>query len=137
MAKIWSTIQISSFPIRHSSGQLFRYILLLPGLGPSMLFRYPLFLLGKKKKNQDCCSDILCSNLTLIGPAVQISSISTRPKTEPTIQISSISTWQKLEQLFRYLFLLLDSHWDSYLDIIRFHLAEVHACYSDLLCFYR
>ena len=114
-----------------------------------MLFRYPQFLLGKKKlknKNQGYYSDILCSNVTLIETAVLISFVSTRPKTKPTIQISSISAWQKSGQLFRYLLLLLDTHWDSYSNIIRFHLAEVHArykekklnkdCYSDILCYY-
>ena len=102
-----TAIKISSISTWQKSRLLFKYLLFIPDT------------------NQDCCLDILCSNLasdqdsysdilclylakirttiqissffnlTKIRTTVQISSIPTWPKTMTAIQISSISTLQK------------------------------------------
>ena len=97
--KTKTAIQISFVSTGQKSGLLFSRPLFLPSLRPRLLFRYPLFLLGKFK---NCCSDILYSYLTLIRIAIQISSVSTRPMSKTVIQISFVFTLQLLGLLFRY-----------------------------------
>ena len=87
-----TAVLISSVPTRHSSG---------------LLFRYPLFLLGKF---QDCYLDILCSNLTLL---------------RTTILMSSVSTRLSPRLLFRYPLFLLGNNQDCYLDILCFYLTPI------------
>ena len=88
MGKIWTAIQISSVSTWHKLGLLFKHPLFLPSLRPRLLFIYPMFLQGKF---QDCCLVILYSFVTLIRTAIQISSVSTRPKSNSVMQISSVS----------------------------------------------
>ena len=127
---------------------LFKYPPFQTCLRTRLLFKYPVFLLGK---NQDCYSNILCFYLTQIRAAIQISSIPTQHLTQTAIQISSTSTCKKSGQLFRYpLFLpdlrlgllfrdplfLLDKNRDCCSDILCSFSAQDQDYYSNILCFY-
>ena len=155
MAKIRITIQISSICTWQKSRQLFRYSLFLLGLGPRILFKYPLFLLCGKKdfysdilcfysdivysnptSDPDCYLDILYFYLEKIWTAIQISSVPTRPTTRTTIQICSISTWQKSGLLFRYSLFLLGLGPRLLFKFPLFLLCRKKDFYSNILYFY-
>ena len=115
----------------------FKYPLFQTYLTTRLLFKYPVFLLGK---NQDCYLNILCFYLTQIRTAIQISSIPTQHLTQTAIQISFISTWKISGQLFRYpLFLLglrlgllfryplfqFGKNLDFYSNVLEFSLTQI------------
>ena len=77
-----TSLQIFFISTRHKSGMLFKYPPFQSCLRTRLLFKYPVFLLGK---NQDCYSNILCFYLTQIRTAIQISSIPTQHLTQTAI----------------------------------------------------
>ena len=127
---------------------LFKYPPFQTCLRTRLLFKYPVFLLGK---NQDCYLNILCFFLTQIRTAIQIWSIPNQHLTQTAIQIYSISTWKKSGQLFKYPLFLLDLRLgllfryplvllfksrDCCLDILCSFSAQDRDYYSNILCFY-